>query len=174
MTFVVFIRADSRFAPNQWETSLQSNAVSLWLGVKPRIKPVYVYIYRPYNLYYECMNVTRCPIDVTYVSVQFSDPWAGQYKAVTWYEWHGCWHRSGNTTKRDHVIKWKLFPRYWPFVRGIHRSPVNSPHKGQWREALMFSLICAWINRWVNNGEAGDLRRYRACDFTVMGIQYFW
>ena len=41
------------------------------------------------------------------------------------------------------VIKWKLFPRYWPFVRGIHRSPVNSPHKGQWRRALIFSLICA-------------------------------
>ena len=54
------------------------------------------------------------------------------------------------------------FPRYRPFVRGIHRSPMNSPHKGQWRGALIFSLICAWINRWVNNGEAGDLRRYRA------------
>ena len=24
----------------------------------------------------------------------------------------------------DDVIKWKHFPRYWPFVRGIHRSPV--------------------------------------------------
>ena len=35
-------------------------------------------------------------------------------------------------------------------------------HKGQWRGALMFSLICVWINGWVNNGEAGDLRRYRA------------
>ena len=63
--------------------------------------------------------------------------------------------------EHDDVIKWKHFPRYWPFVRGIHRSPVNSPHKGQWRGSLMFSLICAWINRWVNNGEAGDLRRYR-------------
>ena len=40
----------------------------------------------------------------------------------------------------DDVIKWKYFPRYWPFVRGIHRSPVNSPHKGQWRGALMFFL----------------------------------
>ena len=38
----------------------------------------------------------------------------------------------------DDVIKWKHFPRYWPFVRGIHRPPVNSPHKGQWRGALMF------------------------------------
>ena len=61
----------------------------------------------------------------------------------------------------DDVIKWKHFPRYWPFVRGIPRSPVNSPHKGQWRGALMFSLICARINDWVNNREAGDLRRYR-------------
>ena len=41
----------------------------------------------------------------------------------------------------DDVIKWKHFPRYWPFVRWIHRSPVNSPLKGQWRGALMFSLI---------------------------------
>ena len=53
---------------------------------------------------------------------------------------------------------------------GIHRSPVNSPHKGQWRGALMFSLICAWINGWVNNREAGDLRRHRAYyDVAVMG-----
>ena len=62
----------------------------------------------------------------------------------------------------DDVIKWKHFPRYWPFVRGIHRSPVNYPHKGQWRGALMFTLICARINGWVNNRAAGDLRRYRA------------
>ena len=45
----------------------------------------------------------------------------------------------------DDVIKWKPFPRYWPFVRGIHRSPVNSLHKGQWRGASIFSLICAWL-----------------------------
>ena len=55
------------------------------------------------------------------------------------------------------------------YVRGIHRWPVNSPHKGQWRGALMFSLICIWINGWVINREAGDLRRYRAhYDVTVM------
>ena len=66
------------------------------------------------------------------------------------------------TALHDDVIKWKHFPRYWPFVRGIHRSTVNSPHKGQWRGALMFTLICARINGWVNNREAGDLRRYRA------------
>ena len=71
----------------------------------------------------------------------------------------------------DDVIKWKHFPRYWPFVRGIHRWPVNSPHKGQWRGALMFSLICAGINGWVNNGEAGDFRRRCAhYDVTLMSF----
>ena len=54
-------------------------------------------------------------------------------------------------------------------VRGIPRSPVNSPHKGQSRGALMFSLICVWTNGWVNNRVAGDLRRRRAhCDVTAM------
>ena len=37
----------------------------------------------------------------------------------------------------DDVIKWKPFPRYCPFVQEIHRSPANSPHKGQWCEALI-------------------------------------
>ena len=74
-------------------------------------------------------------------------------------------------TLHDDVIKWKHFPRYWTFVRGIHRFPVNSPHKGQWRGGLMFSLICVWINGWVNNREAGDLRRHSAhYDVIVMMI----
>ena len=73
----------------------------------------------------------------------------------------------------DDVIKWKHFPRYWSFVRRINGSPVTSPHKGQWRGALMFSLIGAWINGCVNNGEAGDLRRH--CDHydvTLMFLSY--
>ena len=78
--------------------------------------------------------------------------------------------KFGHFSKHYDVIKWKYFPRYWPFVRGIHRSPVNSPHKGQWRGASMFPLICAWINRWVNNREAGDLRRHHAhYDVNIMG-----
>ena len=64
--------------------------------------------------------------------------------------------------KHDDVIKWKHHPCYWPFARGIHRSPVNHPHKGQWRGALVFSVICAWMDAWVNKRAAGDLRRHRA------------
>ena len=73
-----------------------------------------------------------------------------------------AFHTGVYFVSHDDVIKWKHFPRYWPFVGGIHRSPVNSPHKGQWRRALMFSLICAWTDSWANNGDAGDLRRHRA------------
>ena len=86
---------------------------------------------------------------------------------------HCVLHNMGLLDFHDDVIKWKHFPRYWPFVRGIHRSPVNSPHKGQWRGALMFSLICIWIKGWVNNREAGDLRRCHAhFDVIVMAIKF--
>ena len=68
------------------------------------------------------------------------------------------WHGEQGDTRHDDVLKWEHFLHYWPFVWGIHRSPLNSTHKGQWRGALMFCLICIWINGWVNNSEAGDLR----------------
>ena len=82
-----------------------------------------------------------------------------------------CSDTTNPSPCHDCVIKWKHFPRYWPFVRETHRSPVNSPHKGQWRGALMFPLINAWTNGWVNNRDAGDLRRHRPHhDVTVIFI----
>ena len=88
---------------------------------------------------------------------------------------------SQKPNNHDDVIKWKHFPRYWPL------SPVNSPHKGQWRGALMFSLICVWMNGWVNNREAGDLRRHHPhydvivmvqkafqCYDVMISFAYFW
>ena len=72
-------------------------------------------------------------------------------------------------TYHNDVIKWKLCSRNWPFVRGIHRSRWIPRTKGQWRGTLIFSLICVWINSWVNNREAGDLRRHRGhYDVSVM------
>ena len=79
------------------------------------------------------------------------------YLLITSLSGYGLYHTPEVGATHDDVIKWKHNPRYWPFVRGIHRSPVNSPHKGQWRGALMFSLIYAWMKGWVNNREAGDL-----------------
>ena len=98
----------------------------------------------------------------------FRSPVVSRHKETPWH----CdvtviftMHAHNQLTKRklcnhNDVFKWKHFPRYWPFVRGIHRSPVNSPHKKQWRGVLMFSLICVWINGWVNNHR----------DVTVMGM----
>ena len=109
--------------------------------------------------------------------------------SIWWRHHEGCWPnvccnscvasfkcRSFTYTEprlghHDDVIWWKHIPRYWPFVWGIHRSPVNSSHKGQWRGGSMFSLICAWTNGWANNGDAGNLRPYRAhYDVIVMSL----
>ena len=61
------------------------------------------------------------------------------------------------------------------FVRGIHHSPLDSPHIGQWRGALMFSLICAWTNGWANNRDDGDLRHHRNhYDVTVIGRCWYY
>ena len=70
----------------------------------------------------------------------------------------------------------EYFPRHMHTMMtssngNISASPVNSRHKGQWCGAFMFSLICAWINGWVNNLQAGDLKRHWAhYDATVMSF----
>ena len=65
----------------------------------------------------------------------------------------------------------ETFPRHLPFVWGIHRSPVNSPHKGHCGGGLMFSFIYASTNSWANDGDAGDLRRHRAHYDAIVMIQ---
>ena len=70
---------------------------------------------------------------------------SNEWKAVDVMIAHAACHSlSWTILVHDDVIKLKHFPRYWPFVRGIYRSPGNSPHKGQWG---MFSLLCALNKR---------------------------
>ena len=70
----------------------------------------------------------------------------------------------------DGIIKWKHFPYYWPFVRGIYMWPMDSPHKNEWCRALILPLICAWTNSWDVRG-AGDLRCHCTYyDITVMTL----
>ena len=78
-------------------------------------------------------NVDKLHVYMTYLNVYMTD------KICIWH---------------DDVIKWKHFPRYWPFVRGIHRSSANSSHNGQWRGSLMFSLICA-LNKRMSKQSGG-------------------
>ena len=54
-------------------------------------------------------------------------------------------------------------------MQGIHLSPVDSPHKGQWCGAFVFSLICTLTNGWINNQDPGDLRLHHTYyDISVM------
>ena len=73
-----------------------------------------------------------------------------------------------NASLISHDIWWRhqmeYFPCYWSLV-GMHRSLVNSPHKCQWRGALMFCWICAWTNGWVKK-----LRRLRAHYDVIISI----
>ena len=104
-------------------------------------------------------------IPLTSANIRQQSRWS--YQQLPWSYYTGS--AAHRIPEHDDIIKWKHFPRYWPFVQGIHRSPVNSPHKGQWRRALMFSLIYAWQNGWVNNQDTGVLRCHCAhCDITVM------
>ena len=59
-------------------------------------------------------------------------------------------NRSVCITVHNDVIKWKYFPRYWHFVWAIHRSPVNSPHKGQWHGASILFLFDLRLNKWFS------------------------
>ena len=110
----------------------------------------------------------QCPLEISNCQDSGHD---NHYFHITHRLFCGNW--GCYLAVHDDVIKWKSFPRYWPFTRGINRSPVNSLHKGQWRGALMFSLICAGINGWVNSREAGDLERHRAHrDVTIMPSEF--
>ena len=71
-------------------------------------------------------------------------------------------YRMSKTLKSWWPNEMEAFSVLLAFVWGVHRTPVNSPYKGQWRGALMFSWNCAWTNFWANNWDAGDLRHHRA------------
>ena len=99
-------------------------------------------------------------------------------RLIGWGKVDWCQHKYGGIRKYRHAIMMtssngNISRVTGHLCGGTHRSPVNCPHKGQWRGALMFSLICVWINGWVSNRDAGDLRRHRAhYDVTVMYLSY--
>ena len=75
------------------------------------------------------------------------------------------WHRGTATqVQTQHMVTSsnKNIFRVTGFLCGNSPAPLNSPHKGQWRGTLMFSLIFAWTNGWVNNRDVGDLKRHCA------------
>ena len=79
---------------------------------------------------------------------------------------------SGCITRWRHQME--TFSALLAIYTGIHRSPVNSLHKGQWRGSLMLSLVCARINGRINNLDAGDLIRHRAHYDAIVMIGSCW
>ena len=113
------------------------------------------------------------------MSTGFPSQRAGDAESVSmsWCRKCALWiilHRGGEKKASSwwrHQME--TFSALLALCAGNSPVPVNSPHKGQWRGTLMFSLICAWINDWVNNREAGDLRRYRVhYDVTLMFLRW--
>ena len=91
------------------------------------------------------------------------------FKEETYKSWGVYYRVTWNSNKRWWSHQMEAFSALLAICAGKSPVPVKSPNKDQWRGALMFSLICVWINGWVNNREAGDLTRYRAhYDVTVM------
>ena len=98
------------------------------------------------------------------------------FSVFTLWNWH-CQAHSVNDISHDTSWGMNTFWSWWRYQmetcsvvkRGnmFHRSPMDSPHKGKWRGAFIFSLICAWTNGWVNNQDAGDLRHRTHFNATV-------
>ena len=84
----------------------------------------------------------------------------------------GMWNKSHENAicirdplcRGDNVMAWIRFPYYCPFVRGIHRWPVDSPHKG----TVMWTfdvLLLVWISCLTDSEVASDLN-------TMILVQY--
>ena len=144
-------------------------------------------------------NAERFPFDDVIMSTSFVIKSDSQTVSITQSPiphrtsaWGNCWFISTNLFIKKRCYRYPTEPPCWDtwwrhqmetlaalldFCAGIHRSPVNSLHKGQWRGALMFYLIFARINGWLNIRGAGDLRRHRAhydVDVMILFIDGFW
>ena len=163
--------ADSRLAPSQWETSLQCNAMSHWLGAN--LESAVLLTRVPSRERWRRRRRCRHPCSRSSCGAGCTSRWQerslrGRMDKVT-SGWKGC---RGNTSgmrmnctvmihaKHADVMARKRFPCYWPFVRGIHRSPLVSPHWELVTQPLIFSLMSSKTNCGTNSrGVDDDLGR---------------
>ena len=151
---IVSEQESCEFSPHHnisfWQTTARCNDNMVQYNMIPHTALYWLRQHINISLYSQKYTIYLAPMGNHGVSIRFWETLC--YNGTALYPWLSAVH--------DGVIKWKPFPCYWPFVQGVHRSSVNSPCKGQWHGANIFFLIYAWINRWVNNGETGDLRCY--------------
>ena len=165
---LTIISSDNNLSPGRPQAIIWTNARillngPLWTNFSEILLEIYIFSLKKMHLQMfrgKCrpfclsLNVLRC-------QVLEPSPW----NATNPHWW--CINTGSDNGLMPSVIKplsawWRhqmeTFSALLALCAGNSPVPVNSPHKGQWRGALMFSLICARINDWVNNREAGDLR----------------
>ena len=134
------------------------------------------------KLYNESDNILNNSLKVTICMIPVFSLFIETNQLLWWSRNKNCHYTAGICHPGLFllILTWcrnqmeKHLPRCWPYLPGIPRSPVNSPHKGQWRGALIFCVVCARTNCWTNTRDAGDLRRHGAhYDVTVMTGVYF-
>ena len=133
------------------QPSLPGNMPHCYLNTNQACTPTYtcLYMISSHLLYNKKSFVSKVSTDSdTLVILTCAQCWSVALNLFTLY-FLSLGMSAFLTALYDDIIKRKHFLHYWPFVGGIHRSMVNSPHKGQRRVALMFSLICTSINRIV-------------------------
>ena len=92
------------------------------------------------------------------------------------YQCHTC--RRYNCTYTHESVPKAIVNKRGAGCAVWHMNVLRYTHyilgdKGQWVWALMLYLICAWINRWVNNREAGDFRCHRT-HYNVIVMIFCW
>ena len=146
------------------------NVSMSWCYIDGLVQERHKSIANALELYLSCTNPSIWLLSSSEATLQNMGKWVtlihrklkyNQNKQITniyiLYEIYFCITQTIMTSSNGNIFRitgplWGEFTGHWWIP----------PHKGQWRGALMFPLICAWINGWVNNPEAGNLRHHCA------------
>ena len=180
------LRADSWFAPSQWETALLCNDVSHWLGpnLESALMLIFVVVFQVkcvvvgYDKYFNYTKLARATSYITQpggchfigTNIDSGLPMGdGRVMPGIYYHMDPAWLSLTMMTSSNGSIFHVTGPLCGEFTgyRVIPSTKASNP------ELWCFFLICAWTNSWANNGDAGDLRCHCAhCDVLVMTIEW--
>ena len=106
-----------------------------------------------------------------YLSEALTDIHGSFIGTGTVYDWPSVKESTMKHSGHDDVIKWKHFPRYWPFVKEIHRSPANSPPMARIFEGFFYlrlnkRLRKQWWGWWFETPSRSLCKIGHVFDFT--------
>ena len=118
-----------------------------------------MYVWHFFPVFERCQSletrIEACPVEM---------PWTCRLARVLWVKWGPM--AIGRGSPPEQLSWWRhqmeTFFKLLALCAGNSPVPGEFPAQRPVTRSLMFSLICARINGWVNKREAGDLRRYRA------------